>query len=778
MGVGKPAGSAGLYAESFTAPIGCSEEVFLIVAAKTATLAVPSGEREAHNLNAALSDSPDSSSELALQRPGTSTMKFILSLLSLVVSLIASASASAALSAGAAVVDVTPNQMPVLVNGGMLSRTADAIKTRVNARALVLSDGKTHIGLVVVDSCMIPKQLLDDAKHRAASRTDLKADHIMISATHTHTAPSSFAALGTEADMAYVPFLREKIVEALVEAEKNLQPARVGFGSAAAAEFTALRRWVRRPDRIDNDPFGNPTVRANMHSARVHDNVTGPSGPEDPELSMIAVESTAGQPIAILTNFSMHYFGDKPISADYFGLFCDGLEAHAKEKHNRAEGVVGIMSHGCSGDIWRRDYMTWNDKTTEPTIESYTQGLLQIAKGVYDSIEYSEAGDLAFAEARLPMKYRVPNAQLLQWATEVADTIGDGPPKDRTQVYAREQLLLHQMQQTEVVVQAIRIGEIGIATTPNETYALTGMKLKLQSPLKHTMVIELANGADGYIPPPEQHHLGGYNTWAARSAGLEVQAEPRIVSAALGLLEQVSGQPRKPFVQAAGPACRSILKLQPVAYWRMDEMESPTAIDRSGNHRGGVYETGVLYFLEGPAPQRFTGSGQENRCPHFAGGRMRARLDTLGDTYSLAMSFWNGMPNDARETAGWMFSRDHPHGTSQFGDHLGLGGTSTKPGRIIFQHGQSKTPLVGTTEIKRWSWNRLVVVRDPDRVRVFLSGKSEPEIDAPLDNESSVAIPSCFIGGRSDNHSNWEGRIDEVAIFDRALSANEIAGLR
>ena len=40
-------------------------------------------------------------------------------------------------------------------------------------------------------------------------------------------------------------------------------------------------------------------------------------------------------------------------------------------------------------------------------------------------------------------------------------------------------------------------------------------------------VIELANGGDGYIPPPEQHLLGGYNTWPARSAGLEVGAEPR-----------------------------------------------------------------------------------------------------------------------------------------------------------------------------------------------------------------------------------------------------------
>jgi hypothetical protein len=58
--------------------------------------------------------------------------------------------------------------------------------------------------------------------------------------------------------------------------------------------------------------------------------------------------------------------------------------------------------------------------------------------------------------------------------------------------------------------------------------------------------MELANGAEGYIPPPEQHRLGGYTTWPARTAGLEVEAEPKIVEALLKLLEDVSGKQRRP----------------------------------------------------------------------------------------------------------------------------------------------------------------------------------------------------------------------------------------
>lgn len=679
-----------------------------------------------------------------------------------------STNAVAELRVGAAVVDVTPDQLPVLINGGMLSRSADQVKTRVNARAIVLDDGEERLAIVVVDSCMVPRLLLDDAKQRAADRTGLRPDRILVSATHTHTAPSSFGALGTSADPSYVPFLRERIAEAIVAAEKKLQPAKVGYGVVQADEFTALRRWVRRPDRLDVDPFGNATVRANMHAARNPDDVTGPSGPEDPNLSMIAFQSRDGKPIAALANFSMHYFGDQPISADYFGLFCDGLQAHANASYDNAD-MVGIMSHGCSGDIWRRDYVTWNGKD-DATIESYTHGLLEIATRLYDSIEYSADADLAMAEARVPMKYRIPDKQRLQWSQQIVDAMEAEIPKDRTEVYAREQLLLDQLQSTEIVLQAIRIGDIAIATTPNETYALTGLKLKSQSPLSKTMVIELANGADGYIPPPEQHFLGGYNTWAARSAGLETSAEPKIVATDLNLLEQVAGQPRRKVRESVGPASAYLLDLKPLAYWRLAEMDAATAIDCSGNHVDGTFEPGVCFYLEGPAKSLFSGDSiaandDINRCVHFAGGRMRTRIDRLERDFTLSLHFWNGMPNDARETTGWLFSRDHDHAVSASGQHLGIGGTATLAGRLVYQFG-TNLPVVGTTEIPRWTWNRICLVREADRVRVYLNDQPTPEIDTTLPASAFPEIATCFLGGRSDHRSNFEGRIDEVAIFN------------
>lgn len=685
--------------------------------------------------------------------------------------------AGAELRVGAALVDVTPLTFPVLVNGNMLSNSASKATSKLYARAIVVDDGNERVAIVVVDSCMMPRPLLDDAKQLAAQRTKIRPDHMLISATHTHTAPAAMGCLGTDADPTYVPYLREKLAEAIAAAEANLEPARVGWGVKNAAEYTALRRWILRPDRIGADPFGNATVRANMHAGANLDNVTGESGPEDPDLSLISFQSTTGRPIAVLANFSMHYFsGVEALNADYFGLFCSGLQERLGKQEKGRPPFVALMSHGCSGDIWRRDYSQPPPaKGQEPTIQSYTQGLLAIAQSAYESIEHKSDGAVAMAESRITLAYRVPDKQRLEWAQGIVAAMGDRLAKTTEEVYAREQLILHERQSTEIIVQALRIGEIGIATTPNETYALTGLKLKLQSPLPQTMVIELANGGDGYIPPPEQHHLGGYNTWPARSAGLEVNAEPKIVEAALSLLEKVAGEPRRKHLQSRGPAAEAILKAKPSAYWRLDEFAPARAHDSSGNRRDAHYEPGAVYFLAGPHDKAFCQNSEANRAAHFAGGRLVSHWDDLGDQYSVSLWFWNGMPADARETAGWLLSRGRNHGLDGQGEHLGVGGTASSPGKLIYQHGDVK-PVAGRTAVERWTWNHLLLVRDGRQVRLYLNGKEEPEIEVESP-PPPWAIETLYFGGRCDNVANWEGRLDEIAVFDRALSRDELVEL-
>ena len=163
---------------------------------------------------------------------------------------------------------------------------------------------------------------------------------------------------------------------------------------------------------------------------------------------------------------------------------------------------------------------------------------------------------------------------------------------------------------------------------------------------------------------------------------------------------------------------------------------------------------------------------------HFAGGRLRARIGGVRDRYSVALWFWNGMPVDGRETSGWMFSRGRNYGRRVHGDQLGIGGTARHTGKLIYQYGNEPGvgQLGGRTAIKRWSWNHVVFVRDHEHIRVHLNGASNPEIKVKA-NLLAGGQSGLFFGGRCDNQANWEGRLDEIAVFDRALSTVEIGKL-
>lgn len=64
-------------------------------------------------------------------------------------------------------------------------------------------------------------------------------------------------------------------------------------------------------------------------------------------------------------------------------------------------------------------------------------------------------------------------------------------------------------------------------------------------------------------------------------------------------------------------------------------------------------------------------------------------------------------------------------------------------------------------------------MRDGKRVTVYLDGKVE--IVGEVEEKVRASENQFFLGGRSDNVANWEGRLDEVAVFDRVLTADEIA---
>ena len=71
----------------------------------------------------------------------------------------------------------------------------------------------------------------------------------------------------------------------------------------------------------------------------------------------------------------------------------------------------------------------------------------------------------------------------------------------------------------------------------------------------------------------------------------------------------------------------------------------------------------------------------------------------------------------------------------------------------------------------------MLFVREAKTVRVYLNGAKTPELQAETEVGSLPRICDLFLAGRSDNQFPFEGRLDEVVVFDRAVTATELDAL-
>ena len=446
--------------------------------------------------------------------------------------------------AGASAIDITPETFPISMNGQMHDQVARSAFDRLHARCLVLDGGTTEVAIVVVDSCMVPRSLFDEAKALASRSTGIAEDRMMMSATHTHTAPAVMGTFQTEPDAKYVKFLTSKIAEAVERAHASRRPARVGWAVGKDPTQVFCRRWLMKPGTAQTNPFGGTrNDQAQMHPGHQNPNALEPTGPVDPDVSLLSVQSPEGQPIALLANYGMHYAGygipAGMASADYFGRFCEkvkGLIATGTKASNPA--FVAILANGPCGATHCYDY---SKPRKEVTIETVSDSVAQAAFEAYKTISYRDTAPLKMAERKLRLGLRLAPADEVARAREVLAKAKGRALRDLGEIYARETVLLDEgPHDIELKLQALRVGELGIGAIPNEVFAETGLAIKKASPLKPTFVTELANGAVGYIPPPEQHALGGYTTWRARSSCLEIGAEPKIRAEVIRLLEDVA----------------------------------------------------------------------------------------------------------------------------------------------------------------------------------------------------------------------------------------------
>lgn len=443
------------------------------------------------------------------------------------------------LSAGAAAVDITPQQFPLNMPGGFSANMAEKAHDPLNSRAMVLSDGTTTLAMVVVDNLGAGPDVLDEVKAIASAKTGIPTDKMLISSTHTHSGSS----LNTrsEAAAAYRKHFVEGVAESIVQAHAALKPASVGAASHPLPDEVFNRRWYLKPGKMPLNPFGKMD-QVKMNPGTSPDVLDHPAGPTDPDITVISVQDAKRMQMAVFANYSLHYVGGAPsgqVSADYYGEF-----ARLMPSRVRGNGkLIAMMSNGTSGDI---NNIPFN--VTRPPREPFEQ-IRIVAQKAADTVwfamkkidKHRNDVPLGMLQREVTLKYRRPSEEDVKAAKAVLAV------KDKVEIEKLPRLaqnyagsVVNASQRPEetitVKIQAIRIGDLAACGIPFETFVEIGLDLKKRSPFPRTMVIGLANGKHGYLPTPEQHKLGGYETWI----GTNVVQEDASVILSNQLLEMLA----------------------------------------------------------------------------------------------------------------------------------------------------------------------------------------------------------------------------------------------
>ena len=304
-----------------------------------------------------------------------------------------------------------------------------------------------------------------------------------------------------------------------------------GWAAVDDPEHTFCRRWIRRPDRMIDDPFGKRTVRANMHPGYENPDAIAPSGPGRPgadravgPVPLGTAHRRAGQLLDALLRRAtglgrlLRPLRRGPGPAD---------RRRGSTGSSTATPFVAIMSQGTSGDQMWMDY---GRPKKDPGLDAYADAVAASAERAYRAITYRDHVPLAMAETTLVLGRRVPDEARLAWARGVVAAMKDRDlPRTLPEVYAREAIYLHDEPRRELKLQAIRVGELGITAIPNEVYAITGLKIKAQSPLRPDDEHRAGQRLRGLHPAPRAARPGRLHDLAGahRRAGGPGRAEDR-----------------------------------------------------------------------------------------------------------------------------------------------------------------------------------------------------------------------------------------------------------
>jgi hypothetical protein len=356
----------------------------------------------------------------------------------------------------------------------------------LEAQALYLESGDTSAAIVTADLLTFGAPFVGAVRARIESTLGVPAGHVMFSASHSHSSPTTMPLRQWgRVDAAYVNALASHLVGAVAVARREAQKARLGVGLGRVENIAENRR-------------------AGQHSI-------------DPDVPVLRFDDESGVPIAVLFGYGCH-----PVSLhSYRNLISPDYPGYARAVVRQVLGrdVVTMFALGPAGDINPARYVAGG---TTPQRSQQIGSILgcEVAKVALDPA-YEDDPPLRVGQeiVDLPIEPLPPVAELElvrdHWTAEAERMQAEGLPWTRVSEaqirrdWAADAIEVQRsgkaLQAVPCELQAIRLGDAALLALPLEVFARTALEIKDASPAAVTLISTNSNGGIGYLPTADAY---------------------------------------------------------------------------------------------------------------------------------------------------------------------------------------------------------------------------------------------------------------------------------
>ncbi|CAL1516332.1 neutral/alkaline non-lysosomal ceramidase N-terminal domain-containing protein [Chitinophaga sp. MM2321] len=381
--------------------------------------------------------------------------------------------ASAQLRAAVVKVDITPSDSQYLL--GYQERKSTGVLDKIYHRIVAIDDGTTQFFIVSSDLCLYSPSEYDKVAARLQKQYGINPLNIWWSTTHTHSAPEVGVTglygiymgdrIKHEVDAAYTAMVEQKLVDGILEARKNLVPARLGVGWGFS-QANINRRAI--------DVNGKASLGLN------------PDGPVDRRIGLLRLDKEDGSPLVLIANYAMHGTvmsgANLDISGDAPGIVAEYVE--------KKIGAPVLYINGAAGNL----------APIYSTYPNWRAGhLSQFRVLLGDKI----------LEANAKIKSGIDNLKMVTGALTVETP--RKPGMDWSADLAKYSVTRAGVNMVKLPVRFLKINEeIAIWSAPIELFCEVSNEVRNRSPFSYTFYFGYTNGWFGYMPTASEWPHGGY----------------------------------------------------------------------------------------------------------------------------------------------------------------------------------------------------------------------------------------------------------------------------